>query len=290
MLSPIRKERLLVGVSGSFPATEAGTKSRCLNTINFKKSMHYNPFAYIRSEKDILKLVNTLIANTKGEGEKSGEDFWVKAERLFYCALIGYIWYEAPEDGTELYHAAGHDINASEAREDDEEFTNARWTCMFARAWKNESPEHFAVQAVQKVQAGGGQDSKKPSSFPAVRGLLPLTFAELRELMAYDEMELDTLGRPKDGAVCHYLRYRRHLQLCCSTSFIRSFSICFVTRRMMFTAGGCLYHVRVLLGRVCQHRADTEVRKADCHHPKPRDISASIILQSPEPVKGHLQG
>lgn len=98
-------------------------KIKVLNTINFKKSMHYNPFMYIRSEKDILKLVNTIIANTKGDGEKSGEDFWIKAERLLYCALIGYIYYEAPEE-EQNFSTLLEFINASEAREDDEEFKN----------------------------------------------------------------------------------------------------------------------------------------------------------------------
>ena len=100
-----------------------GYKIKVLNTINFKKSMRYNPFAYLRSEKDILKLVNTIIANTKGDGEKSGEDFWVKSERLFYCALIGYIWYEAPEN-EKNFTTLLEMINASEAREDDEDFQN----------------------------------------------------------------------------------------------------------------------------------------------------------------------
>ena len=130
-----------------------GYKIKVLNTINFKKSMKYNPFAYIRSEKDILKLVNTIIANTKGDGEKSGEDFWVKAERLFYCALIGYIWYEAPEE-EKNFTTLLEMINASEAREDDEEFQSPV-DLMFERL-EEKDPEHFAVKQYKKYKLAAG--------------------------------------------------------------------------------------------------------------------------------------
>ena len=126
---------------------------KVLNTINFKKSMKYNPFAYLRSEKDILKLVNTIIANTKGDGEKSGEDFWVKAEKLYYTALIGYIWYEAPED-EKNFTTLLEMINASEAREDDEDFQNPV-DLMFERL-EEKDPEHFAVKQYKKIQTCGG--------------------------------------------------------------------------------------------------------------------------------------
>ena len=127
--------------------SDAGYKIKVLNTINFKKSMRYNPFHYIRSEKDILKLVNTIIANTKGDGEKSGEDFWVKAERLLYCALIGYIWYEAPEE-EQNFSTLLEFINASEAREDDEEFKNA--VDELFEELEKKKPEHFAVRQYKK--------------------------------------------------------------------------------------------------------------------------------------------
>ncbi len=126
---------------------------KVLNTINFKKSMKYNPFAYLRSEKDILKLVNTIIANTKGDGEKSGEDFWVKAEKLYYTALIGYIWYEAPED-EKNFTTLLEMINASEAREDDEDFQNPV-DLMFERL-EEKDPEHFAVKQYQKYKLAAG--------------------------------------------------------------------------------------------------------------------------------------
>ncbi len=133
--------------------SDAGYKIKVLNTINFKKSMRYNPFHYIRSEKDILKLVNTIIANTKGDGEKSGEDFWVKAERLLYCALIGYIWYEAPEE-EQNFSTLLEFINASEAREDDEEFKNA--VDDLFEELEQKKPEHFAVRQYKKYKLAAG--------------------------------------------------------------------------------------------------------------------------------------
>ena len=134
--------------------SDAGYKIKVLNTINFKKSMHYNPFHYIRSEKDILKLVNTIIANTKGDGEKSGEDFWVKAERLLYCALIGYIYYEAPEE-EQNFSTLLEFINASEAREDDEEFKNP--VDELFEDLEKAKPEHFAVRQYKKYKLAAGK-------------------------------------------------------------------------------------------------------------------------------------
>ena len=131
----------------------AGYRIKVLNTINFKKSMHYNPFVYIRSEKDILKLVNTLIANTKGEGEKSAEDFWVKAERLLYCALVGYIWYEAPAEEMNFITLLEL-INASEAREDDEEYQSPV-DLLFADL-EERDPDHFAVKQYRKYKLAAG--------------------------------------------------------------------------------------------------------------------------------------
>ena len=166
---------------------------KILNTINFKKSMKYNPFAYIRSEKDILKLVNVIIANTKGDGEKSSEDFWVKAERLLYCALIGYIWYEAePEEKNFL--TLLELINASEAREDDEEFQSPV-DILFAKLEK-EHPDHFAVKQYRKFKLAAGKTLKSILISCGAR-LAPFDIAELREIMSDDELELDTLGDRK---------------------------------------------------------------------------------------------
>ena len=133
-------------------------KIKVLNTINFKKSMHYNPFVYIRSEKDILKLVTTIIANTKGEGQQSGEDFWVKAEKLYYCALIGYIWYEGREE-EKNFNTLLEMINVSEAREDDENFKNPVDLMFDELAQKD--PNHFAVRQYKKYKLAAGVVSLK---------------------------------------------------------------------------------------------------------------------------------
>ena len=171
----------------------AGYKIKVLNTINFKKSMHYNPFAYIHNETDISKFVNTLIENTKGDGEKSGEDFWVKAEKLYYCALIGYIHYEAPESEKNISTLLDM-INASEAREDDEDFQNPV-DLMFERLEEKE-PEHFAVKQYKKYKLAAGKTAKSILISCGAR-LAPFDIKELRELMETDEMELDTLGDRK---------------------------------------------------------------------------------------------
>ena len=155
--------------------------------------MHYNPFVYIRSEKDILKLVNTLIANTKGEGEKSAEDFWVKAERLLYCALVGYIWYEAPAEEMNFITLLEL-INASEAREDDEEYQSPV-DLLFADL-EERDPDHFAVKQYRKYKLAAGKTAKSILISCGAR-LAPFDIKELRDLMEYDEMELDTLGDRK---------------------------------------------------------------------------------------------
>lgn len=170
-----------------------GYAIKVLNTINFKKSMHYNPLAYISSEKDILKLVNTIIANTKGEGNQSGEDFWVKAERLYYSALIGYIWYEAPEEEKNL-NTLIEMINASEAREDDENFENP--IDILFKELEQKNPEHFAVRQYRKYKLAAGKTAKSILISCGAR-LAPFDIAELRELTEYDELELDTLGDKK---------------------------------------------------------------------------------------------
>ena len=172
---------------------KGGYKIRSLNTINFKKSMHYNPFAYIRSEKDILKLVNVIIANTKDDGEKSGEDFWVKAERILYCALIGYIYYEAPEEEKNFITLLDL-INASEAREDDENYKSPV-DMLFDRLAERE-PEHFAVKQYVKFKQAAGKTLKSILISCGAR-LAPFDIKELRDLMEYDELELDTLGDEK---------------------------------------------------------------------------------------------
>ncbi len=165
---------------------------KILNTINFNKSMHYNPFAYIHSEKDILKLVTTLIANTKGE-QKGGDEFWTKAETLLYCALIGYIHYEAPVE-EQNFSTLIEFINAMEVREDDEEFKNPV-DLMFEELAERE-PNHFAVRQYAKYRLAAGKTAKSILVSCGAR-LAPFDIKELRELTAYDELELDTLGDQK---------------------------------------------------------------------------------------------
>src|SRR5574344_964877 len=168
-------------------------KIKVLNTINFARSMHYNPFAYIRSEKDILKLVNTIIVNTKGEGQQSGEDFWVKAEKLLYTAYIGFIWYEAPEK-EQNFSMLIDMIDASEAREDDESFKNP--VDLLFDELEAEKPNHFAVRQYKKYKLAAGKTAKSILISCGAR-LAVFDIAELREVTSYDELELDTLGDRK---------------------------------------------------------------------------------------------
>ena len=170
-----------------------GYEIRILNTINFKKSMKYNPFSYIHSEKDILKLVQTIIANTKGEGEKAGEDFWVKAEKLYYTALIAYIYYEAPKE--EKNFATLLDmIDASEVREDDENYKNP--IDRLFEALEKKEPRHFAVKQYKKYKLAAGKTAKSILISCGAR-LAPFDIQELRDLMSEDELELDCIGDRK---------------------------------------------------------------------------------------------
>ena len=175
-----------------------GYRIKVLNTINFKKSMHYNPFHYIRSEKDILKLVNTIIANTKGEGEKSTEDFWVKAERLLYSALIGYIWYEAPVE-EQNFSTLLEFINASETREDDEEFKNA--VDELFEELEAENPEHFAVRQYRKYKLAAGKTAKSILISVGVR-LAAFNLKQIANLTCTDELDLYSIGEKKVALFC----------------------------------------------------------------------------------------
>ena len=171
-----------------------GYRIKVFNTINFKKSMHYNPFAYIHSEKDILKLTMTLITNTKGEG-KGGDDFWLKAETLLYCALIGYIYYEAPPE-EQNFATLIEMVNAMEVREDDEEFENP--VDILFKELGEKDPNHFAVRQYKKFKLAAGKTAKSILVSCGAR-LAPFDIQELLDLTAYDELELDTLGGRKKG-------------------------------------------------------------------------------------------
>ena len=166
---------------------------KVLNTINFSKSLHYNPFAYIRSEKDILKLVTTIIENTKGEGEKSSEDFWVKAEKLLYTALIAFIWYEGDEEEKNMNTLLDL-LNESETREEDETYQNP--VDMMFEELETRDPQHFAVRQYKKYKMAAGKTAKSILISCGAR-LAPFDIAELREIMSYDEMELDKIGDRK---------------------------------------------------------------------------------------------
>lgn len=218
-----------------------GYKIKVLNTINFKKSMKYNPFAYLRSEKDILKLVNTIIANTKGDGDKSGEDFWVKAEKLYYTALIGYIWYEAPDE-EKNFTTLLEMINASEAREDDEDFKNPV-DLMFERL-EEKDPEHFAVKQYKKYKLAAGKTAKSILISCGAR-LAPFDIPQLREIMSYDELELDKLGDEKSALFFLISDTDTTYNFLVALAFSQMFNL--LCERADNTYGGRLpYHVRVL--------------------------------------------
>ena len=252
---------------------------KVLNTINFKKSMKYNPFAYICSEKDILKLVNVIIANTKGDGEKSSEDFWVKAERLLYCALIGYIWYEAePEEKNFL--TLLELINASEAREDDEEFQSPV-DILFAKLEK-EHPDHFAVKQYRKFKLAAGKTLKSILISCGAR-LAPFDIAELREIMSDDELELDTLGDRKTALFL----------IMSDTDTTFNFVIAMLQSQLFNLLcdkadnvyGGRLpVHVRCLLDEFANIGQIPNFDKLIATI-RSREISASIILQSQSQLK-----
>ena len=219
----------------------AGYRVKILNTINFSKSMKYNPFVYIHSEKDVLKLVNTLIANTKGEGEKSAEDFWVKSERLFYTALIGYIWYEAPAEEMN-FTTLLEMINASEAREDDPEFQSPV-DLMFERL-EQKDPDHFAVRQYKKFLLSAGKTAKSILISCGAR-LAPFDIPQLREIMSYDELELDKLGDEKSALFFLISDTDTTYNFLVALAFSQMFNL--LCERADNTYGGRLpYHVRVL--------------------------------------------
>ena len=257
----------------------SGYRIKVLNTINFKKSMKYNPFAYIRSEKDILKLVNTIIANTKGDGEKSGEDFWVKAERLFYCALIGYIWYEAPEE-EKNFTTLLEMINASEAREDDEEFQSPV-DLMFERL-EEKDPEHFAVKQYKKYKLAAGKTAKSILISCGAR-LAPFDIKELRERMETDEMELDTVGDRKTALFVIISDTDDTFNFVVSILYTQLFNL--LCDKADDVYGGRLpVHVRCLLDEFANIGQIPKFEKLIATI-RSREISASIILQSQSQLK-----
>ena len=256
-----------------------GYKIKVLNTINFKKSMRYNPFAYLRSEKDILKLVNTIIANTKGDGEKSGEDFWVKSERLFYCALIGYIWYEAPEN-EKNFTTLLEMINASEAREDDPEFQSPV-DLMFERL-EEKDPEHFAVRQYKKFLLSAGKTRSSILISCGAR-LAPFDIRELRELMETDEMELDTLGDRKTALFVIISDTDDTFNFVVSILYTQLFNL--LCDKADDVYGGKLpVHVRCLIDECANIGQIPQLEKLVATI-RSREISACLVLQTRSQLK-----
>ena len=257
----------------------AGYRVKILNTINFSKSMKYNPFVYIHSEKDVLKLVNTLIANTKGEGEKSAEDFWVKSERLFYTALIGYIWYEAPAEEMN-FTTLLEMINASEAREDDPEFQSPV-DLMFERL-EEKDPEHFAVRQYKKFLLSAGKTRSSILISCGAR-LAPFDIKELRDLMETDEMELDTIGDRKTALFVIISDTDDTFNFVVSILYTQLFNL--LCDKADDEYGGRLpVHVRCLLDEFANIGQIPKFEKLIATI-RSREISASIILQSQSQLK-----
>ena len=252
---------------------------KSLNLINFKKSMRYNPLAYIRSEKDILKLVNALIMNTKGEGDKSGEDFWVKAERLYYSALIGYIWYEATEDEKNFITPLDL-INASEAREDDEEYQSPV-DLLFADL-EEKDPDHFAVKQYKKFKMAAGKTLKSILISCGAR-LAPFDIKELRELMAYDELELDTLGDSKAALFVIISDTDSTFNFVAALMYSQLFNL-LCDKADDFYGGRLPVHVRLILDEFANIGQIPAFDKLIATI-RSREISASIILQSQSQLK-----
>ncbi len=255
-----------------------GYKIRVFNTVNFKKSMHYNPFAYIKSEKDILKLVTTLIANTKGES-KGGDDFWIKAETLLYTALIGYIHYEAPEEERN-FNTLIKFINASEVREDDEEFQNPV-DIMFERL-ENKDPEHFAVRQYRKYKLAAGKTAKSILISCGAR-LAPFDIKELRAITEYDELSLDTLGDEKTALFFIIADTDATFNFLVAMCYTQLFNL--LCDKADDVYGGRLpVHVRCLLDECANIGQIPNLEKLMATI-RSREISACLVLQAKSQLK-----
>ncbi|MFQ7667118.1 MAG: VirD4-like conjugal transfer protein, CD1115 family [Thomasclavelia ramosa] len=252
---------------------------KVLNTINFKKSMKYNPFAYLKSEKDILKLVQTIIANTKGEGEKAGEDFWVKAEKLYYTALIGYIFYEAPKEEKNFTTLLDM-IDASEVREDDENYMNP--IDRLFEALEKRKPTHFAVKQYKKYKLAAGKTAKSILISCGAR-LAPFDIQELRDLMCEDELELDTLGDRKTALFVIISDTDDTFNFVVSIMYSQLFNL--LCDKADDKYGGRLpVHVRFLLDEFANIGLIPKFEKLIATI-RSREISASIILQAQSQLK-----
>lgn len=255
-----------------------GYRIKIMNTINFKKSMHYNPFAYIHSEKDILKLVTTLIANTKGEG-KAGDEFWTKAETLLYCALIGYLHYEAPEE-EQNFATLIEFINAMEVREDDEDFQNPVDLMMEELEKKN--PNHFAVRQYKKYRLAAGKTAKSILVSCGAR-LAPFDIQELREITAYDELELDILGDQKTALFLIMSDTDSTFNFLISMIYTQLFNL--LCEKADDVYGGRLpVHVRCLIDECANIGQIPNLEKLVATI-RSREISACLVLQAQSQLK-----
>lgn len=256
-----------------------GYEIKVLNTINFKKSMHYNPFSYLRSEKDILKLVQTIMVNTKGEGEKASEDFWTKAERLYYTALIGYLYYEAPIEEQNFTTLLAF-IDASEVREEDENFKNA--VDYIFEALEKEKPNHFAVKQYKKYKLAVGKTAKSILISCGAR-LAPFDIGELRNLMEYDEMGLDTIGDKKTALFIIISDTDDTFNFVVAMMYTQLFNL--LCDKADDEYGGRLpVHVRCLLDEFSNIGQIPKFEKLIATI-RSREISASIILQAKSQLK-----
>ena len=256
-----------------------GYRIKILNTINFKKSMHYNPFAYIHSEKDVLKLVTTLIANTKGEGKNSGDDFWLKAETLLYAALIGYIHYEAPEP-EQNFSTLLTFLNAMEVREDDPDFEN-KVDKLFTKL-EEKDENHFAVRQYKKFKLAAGKTAKSILVSCAAR-LAPFDIAELREITSYDEMELDTLGDRKTALFIIISDTDDTFNFLVSMAYTQLFNL--LCEKADDVYGGRLpVHVRCLIDECANIGQIPKLEKLMATI-RSREISACLVLQAQSQLK-----
>ena len=255
-----------------------GYKIKIFNTINFKKSMHYNPFAYIHSEKDILKLVTALIANTKGDG-KAGDEFWTKAETLLYCALIGYIHYEAPVE-EQNFSTLIEFLNAMEVREDDEEFQNP--VDMMFEALEKKKPNHFAVRQYKKYKLAAGKTAKSILISCGAR-LAPFDIQEVRDITAYDELQLDTLGDKKTALFLIMSDTDATFNFLISLIYTQLFNL--LCEKADDVYGGRLpVHVRCLIDEAANIGQIPNLEKLVATI-RSREISACLVLQAQSQLK-----
>ena len=256
---------------------EGGYEIKILNTINFKESMKYNPFRYIRCENDILKLVNCIMENTKGEDSKGGEDFWAKAEALYYQALIAYIWYEAPEDEKNL-NTLLEMLNASEVREDDENFKNAV-DMMFDRLEKR-NPEHFAVRQYKKYKMAAGKTAKSILISCGAR-MAPFDIKEVRDMMMDDELELDKLGDRKTALFCIVSDTDTTFNFIASMVYTQMFNT--LCDKALENGGALKTHVTCLLDEFANQKIPNFEHLISVI--RSREISAHVIVQTQSQLK-----